>query len=282
MIRDWDDAYANGDHIENAASFPPLWTKEASAFRDSLIAAGRANIDVAYGPHEREKYDLFLPENTPKGLMVFVHGGYWKAFDKSTWSHLANGANKRGWAVCLPSYTLAPEARLATITRQIAAAINHAAGTIAGPIHLSGHSAGGHLVSRMICADSPLAPATLDRIHHVMSISGLHDLRPLRNTAMNQVLNIDTSEAISESAALLAPARPEDRAAQVTCWVGADERPEFVRQNDLLANIWTGLGATTQSIHAPDRHHFSVIGDLADPESDMTCCLLAGIIDDGE
>lgn len=282
MIRDWDDAYANGDHIENAASFPPLWTKEASAFRDGLIAAGRANIDVAYGPHEREKYDLFLPENTPKGLMVFVHGGYWKAFDKSTWSHLANGAIKRGWAVCLPSYTLAPEARLASITRQIATAINHAAGTIAGPIHLSGHSAGGHLVSRMICADSPLAPATLDRIHHVMSISGLHDLRPLHNTAMNQVLNIDTSEAISESAALLAPARPGDRAAQVTCWVGADERPEFIRQNDLLANIWTGLGATTQSIHAPDRHHFNVIDDLADPESDMTCCLLVGIIDDGE
>jgi arylformamidase len=34
-------------------------------------------------------YDLFLPEGTPAGLAVFVHGGYWKAFDRSVWSHLA-------------------------------------------------------------------------------------------------------------------------------------------------------------------------------------------------
>ncbi|OKH86401.1 alpha/beta hydrolase [Thalassospira sp. TSL5-1] len=282
MIRNWDDAYNNSNYIENAAAFPQKLTDAATAFREQLGAKNRAKLDIPYGRTEREKYDLFLPEGTPKGLMVFVHGGYWRSFDKSSWSHLANGAIKQGWAACLPSYTLAPDARIATITKQIGAAIDHAAGEINGPIHISGHSAGGHLAARMICDGSPLSSPTLDRIGHVMPISGLHDLRPLRHTEMNQVLNIDAAEAQSESAALLVPARPGNKPAQVTCWVGADERPEFIRQSDLLANIWTGLGANIQSIHAPDKHHFTVIDDLTDPESDMTCCLLAGIIENGD
>ena len=270
MITDWDDAYANGDHIADANSYPGMWSEQAAAFRETLIAAKRAELDVSYGAEDREKYDLFLPENAPKGLVVFVHGGYWKAFDKSVWSHLANGPVAKGWAVCMPSYTLAPDARLSKITQQIGAAIDHAATKIEGPIHLTGHSAGGHLVSRMISNTSPLSPATLARVKNTVSISGLHDLRPLLKTAMNDVLGLDDQEALQESAALLNPALP----CSLTCWVGADERPEFVRQNDLLANIWTGLGASTRAVHAPDKHHFNVIADLAEPESDLTACLL--------
>ena len=61
----------------------------------------------------RARLDLFLPDRTPRGLVVFVHGGFWLAFDKSFWSHLA-------------------------------------AGLVDGPIRLSGHSAGGHLAARQL------------------------------------------------------------------------------------------------------------------------------------
>lgn len=273
MITDWDDAYANGDHIADAATYPAVWAEQSAKFREQLLSDNRAELDVSYGDAPREKYDLFLPTGTPKGVVVFVHGGYWKAFDKSSWSHLANGAVAKGWAVCLPSYTLAPEARLSHITRQVAAAINHVAARISGPIHLTGHSAGGHLVSRMVSNSSPLSPSVLARVENTVSISGLHDLRPLLKTSMNDVLGLDDEEACVESAALLPPSLP----CSITCWVGANERPEFVRQNDLLANIWTGLGASTRSVHAPDKHHFNVISDLADPESDLTACLLTPI-----
>jgi arylformamidase len=52
--------------------------------------------------------------------------------------------------------------------------------------------------------------------------------------------------------------------------VGADERPEFLRQTDLLANIWTGLGADIRAIHMPGRHHFDIIDDLADRGSALS------------
>ncbi|MDP3525749.1 MAG: alpha/beta hydrolase, partial [Hoeflea sp.] len=86
-ISDYDDAYANGAYIEGAADYPPRWAALAQDFRDGLAASGRARLDLAYGEGARNRLDLFLPEGDPKGLAVFVHGGYWKAFDKSVWSH---------------------------------------------------------------------------------------------------------------------------------------------------------------------------------------------------
>lgn len=265
MITDWDDAYANGAYIAGAADFPPRWDAAARAFRETMSAAGRAELDLAYGPAPRQVLDLFHPDQTPRGLAVFVHGGYWRAFDKSTWSHLAGGMLARGWAVALPSYTLAPQASIPGMTREIGQAIGFAAQRIEGPIHLAGHSAGGHLVTRMACADAPLAAEVQKRIAHVLSISGLHDLRPLLHTAMNDDWQMDAAAARAESAALLEPVP----GISVTAWVGADERPEFLRQSELLVNIWSGLGVETHAVREPGRHHFNVIEGLADPASSI-------------
>ena len=156
---DYDRAYANGPFIPGGETFPPRWTREAAAFRASL--GQRARTAIPYGPKPRNHLDLFLPEAAPKGLLVFVHGGYWLRFDRDMWSHLAAGALARGWACAMPSYTLAPEARISAITQEIASAVDVAAGLVAGPVVVTGHSAGGHLSARMGCADVSLsAPVT--------------------------------------------------------------------------------------------------------------------------
>jgi arylformamidase len=270
MIADWNDAYANGPHIAGAETYPPMWQQRAVAFRHEL--GDRAELDIPYGEGARNLFDLFRPVGPASGLALFVHGGYWRAFDKSTWSHLARGAVERGWAVAMPSYTLAPEARIAEITGEIARAIAAAAERIEGPVHLAGHSAGGHLVSRMLCRNAPLAAGLRARIRQVVSISGLHDLRPLLNLEMNADLKLDEAEAALESPVLQYPV-PD---ARLTCWVGSGERPEFIRQNDLLASIWGGLGVETAAVHVDGKHHFDVIGDLEDATSDLTRCFTTG------
>jgi hypothetical protein len=62
--------------------------------------------------------------------------------------------------------------------------------------------------------------------------------------------------------------------ARITCWVGGAERAEFRRQSALLANIWTGLGATTATVEEPDRHHFNIIDGLTDPAHPLTRTLV--------
>lgn len=259
---DWDDAYANMAHIPNGDALPARWLSNAAAYRAS---AARFE-EHSYGPHPREKFDVVWPDATPKGLAVFVHGGYWLQTDKSYWSDLAEGARAAGWAVCLPQYTLAPEARISQITRQIACAISAAAALVAGPIRLAGHSAGGHLVSRMMCADTSLDPSPIGRIAHTLSISGLHDLRPLLRTKMNVDLHLDLAEATAESAALNVP----HAAAHVTTWVGGGERPEFLRQAELLPLMWGSFDVSAQMVVDAGHDHFSVLDGLKRKDSDIT------------
>ena len=269
QITDWDDAYANAVHIPDSQRWPEAWLGPAARYRKST----RCDLDIAYGEHPRQVYDLFLPRAEPAGLMVFAHGGYWLDFDKSYWSHLAAGAVDSGWAVAMPSYVLCPEASIADISCMIAQAVQHAAGKISGPIILSGHSAGGHLASFMVCDGSSLAPDVRQRIVHTVSISGLHDLRPLVKTRMNDQLKLTAREAGQLSPALRMP----DPGCRLTAWVGQEERPEFIRQSELITNIWRGLGVRTQCAIAPDQHHFNVIDGLKDAQSPLMKAALADL-----
>ena len=258
-----DDAYANAPYIEGAEAYPERWAQSADTYRRALAAAGRARLGIMYGHGPREALDLFLPDGTPEGLCVFVHGGYWLKFDRGSWSHLAEGPRAAGWAVAMPSYDLAPRVRVSDITRQVAQAVIRASHEVEGPIRLAGHSAGGQQVARM-AMPGVLPEAVAARLAHVMPISPVADLRPIMQTAMNDDLKIDEAEAQAESPVLHpAPTVP------VTVWVGGDERPAFLEQAEALAKAW-GAGHVVDA----GMHHFDVIDGLADPESRMTRTLL--------
>ena len=253
--------YANADFIPDAAEYPPRWLAKAAEFRAQLES--RARCGIPYGDTPRQTFDLFLPETTPVGLLVFIHGGYWLDFSATHWSHFAAGALARDWAVAMPSYTLAPQVRIHQITAEVAAAITAAAAIIDGPIVITGHSAGGHLSARMACTDIALGWG--DRLARVVPISPVADLRPLMFTDMNAQLRIDQSEAEAESPALL----PRHADVDCTVWVGAQERPAFLWQARTLSENWDCPWHA-----APGKHHFDVLDDLEDSESLLIQTLL--------
>jgi acetyl esterase/lipase len=252
-----DDAFAVGAYIDGAETYPPRWATAAATFRENL--GDRAQLAQPYGPTDRQKYDLFLPEGTAKGTMIFIHGGYWRSFDRSSWSHLAAGPLARGWAVAMPSYDLCPSVRICQITLQIAAAVQVIAERTSGPISITGNSAGGHLSARML--DKSLLPDPVaHRLSHVMPISPLADLRPLRRTVMNHDFHMLEAEAIAESPLLM----HNRYDVPVTVWVGGDERPAFLNQARWLAKAWK-----VGHVIAPGKHHFNVVDPLTDPDSEM-------------
>ncbi|MBW4709476.1 alpha/beta hydrolase [Roseobacter sp. YSTF-M11] len=256
-----DDAYANAAYIPGAEEFPPRWNREAAAFRDAM--GPRAEIGLPYGESARQVFDFFNTEGLSRGTLVFVHGGYWKAFDHSTWSHFATGALAAGWSVAMPGYDLCPDVRISQITRQIATAVTRIADRTFEPIALAGHSAGGHLVSRMM--DPLILPETIRRrIERIAPISPVADLTPLLETSMNEILQLDPEEAAAESLTRMAP--PQE--AEVKIWVGADERPVFLEQAEAQARAW---GA--RQVIVPGKHHFDVIDALKDPASDLVSFL---------
>lgn len=257
-----DRAYANGAFIAGAEAFPPKWEAAAGAFRESLGV--RARLGVAYGPGERQRFDLFLPEGAAQGLLVFVHGGYWMAFGRETWSHLAAGAVARGWACALPSYTLAPAARISGITAEVARACAVAVAAVPDvPVVVTGHSAGGHLAARMGCADQ-----AVPGLRRVVPVSPVAELAPLMETEMQDALRLDAAESAAESPARLA------RRDGVEChvWVGGQERPAFLWQARVLSEEW-GCPWTVEA----GRHHFDVVEALTDPGSGLVEACLGGL-----
>lgn len=243
---DLTDAYANASHIAGGDAFPALWAARAAAFR-----AAHPFEALRYGDGPRETLDLFRPAGVARGLAVIVHGGYWMAFGGRDFSHLAGGALARGWAVAVVTYPLAPEARVGAIVRAVARATDRAATAVAGPVALTGHSAGGHLVLRLACGD--VALGCRGRLARVVAVSPLASLVPLLRTGMNATLGLDLAEAVAESPIL----RPRP-ALPVTAWVGADERPAFRLQAEWLSRAW-GAALVVED----GRHHFDVIDRLA-------------------
>lgn len=240
---DWDDAFDNSGYVPESAAMRDAWAIAAAAFRESWGCS-----EMSYGTDDREVADVFLPETPQKGTVIFVHGGYWQMLDKSFFSHLAAGPLARGWRVVVPSYPLCPSARISGIVQSLRKLIESNTGEIA----LIGHSAGGHLVSRL---------ATFTAVSRVVSVSGVHDLRPLLATRMNETLRLTAEEALAESPALLpAPKMP------ITFWVGAAERPEFLRQCRLAGEAWPDA----REVYEPGLHHFNIIDSLRDPDGPLT------------
>ena len=243
------------------------YVREFIAQSQAVRAELPNQLDVPYGPTLDETFDVFFPpqdvNEALRPAVFFVHGGYWLDFGREEWSHLAAGALARGWACAMPSYTLAPAARIRDMTAEVAAAVTHAAGLVAGPVVVTGHSAGGHLAARMGCAD-----LALPRVARVVPISPLSDLRPLMETSMQDSLHLDPAECLAESPALL----PLRAGSQAHVWVGGQERPSFLWQARLLSEAWDCPWTVDAG-----RHHFDVIDALADPASPLMAACLDGL-----
>ena len=112
---------------------------------------------------------------------------------------------------------------------------------------------------RMVCGDSALPVPAHSRLQKVIPVSGVFDLRPLTLTRMNETLHLSDDEARSESPVPHIPLSDID----ITCWVGAAERPEFLRQTRLITETWQSLGAKIEDCYEPGKNHFSVIESMA-------------------
>lgn len=257
---DYEAEYNNRARVPEHPGIIAGWARDAASYRDE---AGARFSALPYGAGERHVIDLFEPKSAARATVVFVHGGYWQALDRSSFSHLARGLNAHGIAVAMPGYDLCPKVRVGDIVDQIRAAC--LALRERGPLVVSGHSAGGHLAACMLATDwnAQGAPGLVPAAY---AISGLFDLKPLVPTSVNNALGMDEAEATDLSPLLWQP--PAGRVLDAV--VGGDESSEYLRQSRTIADRWGAAGVATRYEALPGTNHFTVIAPLADPESAMT------------
>ena len=128
--------------------------------------------DLAYGPHRRNRADVYLPERVvPAPIVLQVHGGGWVSGNKRQQGQpLLSHFTRRGWIGVAINYRLGPKHRLPACVHDVKRAIAWIRanadewGGDADRILLTGGSAGGHLTA--LCAltadDATLQPGFED------------------------------------------------------------------------------------------------------------------------
>jgi arylformamidase len=266
---DYEVEYNNRARVPENPSIISGWARDAVAYRQR-----HAPQVIAYGPGARNSIDFF-PGSHQGPIVVFIHGGYWQALDKSFFSHLAGGLNAHGIGVAIPSYDLCPAVTVDRIIQQMRMATRELA-RLGRSLIVSGHSAGGHLAACMLATDWPAYDASLsgDLVVAAYAISGLFELGPLVGTSINGALQLDEVTARAASPLFWkVPLR-----GSLDAVVGENESAEYFRQGRTIVEHWGAAGLATRFGVVAAANHFTAIAPLADPGSPMTLRLkeLAG------
>ena len=257
---DYEVEYNNRARVPEHPAYIAGWVKDAAAYRDS-----NPPRSISYGSGPRNTIDFFAGDgNGP--IVAFIHGGYWQAFDGSSFSHLAAGLNAHGIGVAIPSYDLCPDVTVDEIIRQMRMATRELA-RAGRPLVISGHSAGGHLAACLLATDWPAFDASLPRelVTAVYSISGLFDLGPMLKTYVNNAMRLDEASARDASPLFWTP----PSRGILDAVVGSHESAEYFRQSRSIVDVWGRAGLATRFGTVPDTNHFTAITPLADPDSPM-------------
>ncbi|QJR14042.1 alpha/beta hydrolase [Usitatibacter palustris] len=251
----WDPAtvereYNNRLAVPEHPKFFERWERDSEFARKSLSS----RLDLAYGPDPRHRIDLF-PAKNPRGTLIFIHGGYWRALDKRMFAWLAPSWVAAGVNVANVNYRLCPQVGLDDITEDVLSATNllMAQEFTQGPVVVSGHSAGGYQVAALFATPRDRLAFDPARIVGGVSISGLFELEPLLHYSANEDLRLDLDSARRLS---LLEARRTITAPLVVAAGGA-ETSEFQRQSLDFADAWSPQ--TRTSLILPGLNHFSIL-----------------------
>lgn len=260
-----DEQYDNRARVPEHESFFAGWREASALVREK----SSRRLDLRYGPGPLQTLDLFPSPLDRAPVLVFLHGGWWRALDKSDHSFLAASFTAAGALVAIPNYDLCPAVTMEQIPLQLVQAIGWVARN--APLYggdprrlvVAGHSAGGHLAAMMLCCDWEMAGQPQVRLHAALSISGLFDLEPISRTPfLKKDLRL-TPESVRQ----LSPAGyPAPVSGKLYSFVGEKESDEFRRQNRLLRQAW-GERVVPVCEEVAGLNHYNVLHELANPKA---------------
>jgi arylformamidase len=250
-----DSAYNN---VKAEPDFAGLMARYQESSR-ALYEAFPVERDISYGPGPRQRFDWVSCGHPTAPTFVFIHGGYWQNYTREDLAFVAHGPLAHGFNVALAEYTLAPQASMTQIVGEIGSLLDHLAASDSPacfgsrPVCLCGHSAGGQLAA--LHRSHPAVDVTV-------AVSGLFDLEPISLSWLNDKLKLTPIEIADHS-----PQRHIGQGTPTIVSVGSAELPELVRHSTEYAEACRAKGEAATYLTLTGRTHFTILKDLATPNS---------------
>ncbi|HEX4765000.1 MAG TPA: alpha/beta hydrolase [Lichenihabitans sp.] len=250
----------------------PHWEASVADYQAASAATrqGRTVRTLVYGEHSDERLDLLVPEGPeggPRPVHLFVHGGYWRAFSKDDHTFMAEAITAAGAIAAIMDYSLMPAARMEVLVDQVRRAARwlraHAAefGGDPAALSVSGHSAGAHLASFLVCRGAHEPTVDLAPVRGVLLVSGLYDLAPITESFVQPELRLTAEEVAFWSPCRATPV-PGSAVALV---VGEKETAPFHDQARAFAAHLDRAGARAHLAAVPGEDHMTIVRELGRP-----------------
>lgn len=251
-----DAAYNNGAAVANSAELVRERNEVSAMYR----AAHAGHLDLAYGPGERAKWDLYPGRDVAAPCLMFIHGGYWQMNRREDFAVFAQGVAAHGWAVAMPGYSLAPEAGMSQIVSEMRAAmdwlaVHGKAHGIAGPIIVAGWSAGAQLAALLLDHEAVVGG---------LALSGVYELGPLRETYLNAKLQLSEAEIAAYS-----PLRLPVVNKKMAIAYGSLELAALVNDSRDLHAMRAAAHAPGALIPVAGADHFTILQALREPDGEL-------------
>ncbi len=232
---------------------------------------------MAYGPTLVEQLDIYTTARANAPVMIFLHGGAWRAGDARSQAFAAEMFVTAGAHFVAPDFGLVMDIGLDGMVAQVRRAVAWVAANAAsfggdpGRIYVGGHSSGSHLAANVLVTDWAKdfgLPA--DLVRGGLCTSGMYDLKPVRLSARSSYVKFD--DRIEHA---LSPIR---HLARLRCPVvvayGTKDSPEFQRQSREWAEALRGIGRLQGLVVGEGLNHFELPETLADPSSPLARAVL--------
>lgn len=272
-----DDAY---DQRVWAANFEQL-----SARRQALSAAARARVApplrFAYGPSAVEGLDVYVTPRAGAPVLVFIHGGAWRAGAAKDFAYFAAPYTEAGAHLAVLDFANVDQTGgdLMEMVRQVRSAVawlyRNARQTFGGDanrIFICAHSSGAHLGGNVATTDwARDFDLPRDVVKGAVLFSGMYDLAPVRLSKRSQYVNFtDTMEQ-----ALSSQRHLDLLDCPLVIGYGTRETPEFMRQSRDFAAAVEAAGKPVRLVVAPEYNHFELVETFANPYGVAGCEIFA-------
>lgn len=233
--------------------------------------------DLRYGPGPLEVLDVFPAEADAAPVQLYIHGGYWRAQDKSDVSFFAEPFTAAGATVVIVNYDLCPNVSLPEIMAEIVRAITWTHGNIAewngdpGRIYISGNSAGAHLGAMMLAHDWQADGLPADIIKGAALLTGVFNPAPVLGISVNDVIGLTADMLATVSPMRNLPRRD----LPLLVPVGGGETEEWKQQTRAYVDLCqtNGIGAEYMEVSGAD--HFDMTAAMGDPDGPVMPAILA-------